>query len=42
MYIFVNSVPGQSDEVFDGLDSKLGSGLGAEVQLFETVEDNAS
>ncbi len=42
MYIFVNSVPGESDEVFNGLDSKLGSCLGAEAQLFETIEDDAS
>ncbi len=38
----MNSVPGESDEVFDGLDSQLGSGFGAEVQLLETVEDDAS
>jgi hypothetical protein len=38
----VNSVPGESDEVFYGLNSQLGGGLGAEVQLFETVEDDAA
>ncbi len=38
----MNSVPGESDEVLDGLDSQLGSCFGAEVQLFETVEDHAS